>query len=68
LPPTEALNLRIFLDKSIIEIFANDRLAALAPHRYAPGNLGISLFSEGDSVRVQEVKGRKLRSVYMETK
>ena len=56
--------LRVFLDKSIIEVFANDRVAALAPHRYAPGNLGVSLFSEGGSVRVKEVKGWKLRSIY----
>ena len=64
LPAAEDLELRVFLDKSIIEVFANDRLAALAPHRYDPQNPGISLFSEGDSVRVKEVKGWKLQTIY----
>jgi sucrose-6-phosphate hydrolase SacC (GH32 family) len=64
LKPAENFELRVFLDKSIIEVFANDRLAALAPHRYAPQNLGVSLFSESGSVRVKEFKGWKLRSIY----
>jgi sucrose-6-phosphate hydrolase SacC (GH32 family) len=67
LQPAEDLELRVFLDKSIIEVFSNDRLAALAPHQYAPGNLGVSLFSEGGSVLVKEVKGWKLRSIYTGT-
>lgn len=58
------LELRVFLDKCIIEVFANDRLAALAPHRYAPGDLGVSVFSEGDCVRVRAVNSWKLRSIY----
>ena len=67
LRPAEDLELRVFLDKSIIEVFANDRLAALSPHRYAPGNLGVSFLSEGGSVRMKEVKGWKLRSIYAGT-
>ena len=66
-PQDEDINLRIFLDKSIIEVFANDRLAALAPYRYAPENLGVSLWSEGGSVRVKEIKGWNLRSIYSGT-
>ncbi|MFN0125569.1 MAG: glycoside hydrolase family 32 protein [Verrucomicrobiales bacterium] len=64
LPAASDLELRVFLDKSIIEIFVNDRLAALAPHRYASEDLGLSLFSEGGTVRVKEVKGWSLRSIY----
>lgn len=64
LPPAEDLELRVFLDKSIIEVFANDRMAALTPHRYAARNLGVSLFSEGGSVLVRKVTGWKLRSSY----
>ena len=62
--PAENLKLRVFLDKSIIEVFINDRQAALAPHHYAPENLGITLFSQGGAVLVPEVKGWKLRSIY----
>ena len=64
LPAAADLEMRVFLDKSIIEVFTNDRLAALAPHRYAPADLGVSLFSEGGSVCVKELKGWKLRSIY----
>lgn len=64
LPPGEDLELRVFLDKSIIEVFANDRLAALAPYRYAPGDLGVSLLSEGGSVLARKVDAWKLRSIY----
>ena len=64
LPPGEDLELRVFLDKSIIEVFANDRIAALAPHRYGPGDRGISLFSEGDSSLARKVTAWKLRSIY----
>jgi beta-fructofuranosidase len=64
LPPGEDLELRVFLDKSIIEVFANDRLAALAPYRYAPGDLGVSLLSEGGTVLARKVDAWKLRSIY----
>jgi len=46
LKPDEDLEMRVFLDKSIIEVFVNDRQAALAPHKYAPENLEICLFSQ----------------------
>ncbi|MDP1562874.1 MAG: glycoside hydrolase family 32 protein, partial [Pirellulaceae bacterium] len=64
LQSSEDLELRVFLDKSIIEVFVNDRLAALAPHVYAPENLGVSLFSKGDATHVKEVQAWKLRSIY----
>jgi len=64
--PAEDVELRVFLDKSIIEVFANDRVAALAPHRYKPSDLGVSLWSEGGSVRVKQVESWKLRSIYSE--
>jgi beta-fructofuranosidase len=64
LHPGEDLELCVFLDKSIIEVFANGRLAALAPYRYEPGSLGIRLFSEGGSVLARKVAAWKLRSIY----
>jgi beta-fructofuranosidase len=47
----ERLDLRIFLDKNMIEVFANDRQAAVASHKYEPENLGISFFSKGGRCR-----------------
>ena len=60
----EDLTLRVFLDKSMIEVFANDRQAAVASHSYAPENLGVSLVSEGGDVMVKEVKGWKMKSIH----
>ncbi len=60
----ESVNLRVFLDKNMIEVFANDRQAAVASHRYAPGNLGIQLFSRGGDTVATEVKSWKMKSSY----
>ena len=60
----EDLALRVFLDKNVIEVFANDRQAAVAAHKYAPENLGVSLVSSGGDVMVKEVKGWKMKSIY----
>jgi sucrose-6-phosphate hydrolase SacC (GH32 family) len=60
----EQVELRVFLDKNVIEVFANHRQAAVASHKYAPENLGISLFSKGSGTVVKEVKGWKIKSIY----
>jgi beta-fructofuranosidase len=54
LVPGESLKLRIFLDKSVVEVFANDRqciTARVYPKR--EDSTGISLFSKGDSITVK---------------
>jgi hypothetical protein len=48
----------------MIEVFANDCQAAVASHRYAPGNLGIKLFSRGGDTVATEVKSWKMKSSY----
>jgi len=60
----EDLTLRVFVDKNLVEVFANDRQAAVAAHKYEPGNLGVSLFSKGGDAVVKEVKSWKMRSIY----
>ena len=60
----EDLTLRIFIDKNLVEVFANDRQAAVAARQYVPENLGISLFSIGGDVRVTAVTGWKMKSIY----
>jgi sucrose-6-phosphate hydrolase SacC (GH32 family) len=64
LRPSEDVTLRVYLDKSIIEVFVNDRQAAITPCRYSPENLGINMFSKGGSVLVKEVIGWRMRSIY----
>jgi beta-fructofuranosidase len=60
----EDLTLRIFIDKNLVEVFANDRQAAVSAGKYVPENLGASLFSQGREVVVKEVKGWKMKSIY----
>ena len=57
----EDLTLRIFIDKSMIEVFANDRQAAVAWHEYPPGSLHVSLFAKGGDLAVKQVTAWKMR-------
>jgi len=59
----EDLNLRIFLDKSMVEVFVNDRQAAVYMHQHDKDNVGISLFSKGGDITAK-VKGWKMKSIY----
>ena len=60
----EDLTLRIFIDKSMIEVFANDRQAAVAWHEYDPEDLHVRLFSNGGDVKVKTVTSWKMKSIY----
>lgn len=64
LAPEEATELRIFLDKNMIEVFVNDRQAAVASHRYASDHLGIRLFARSGSATVTEATAWKMKSIY----
>jgi beta-fructofuranosidase len=59
----EDLTLRVFIDKNLVEVFANDRQAAVSAQKYVPENVGVSLFSRGGDV-VAQVKGWKMKSIY----
>ncbi len=52
----EDIQLRIFVDRSIVEVFVNDRQAMVKQHAYAPGDVGVCLFSEGGKMKVRELK------------
>jgi beta-fructofuranosidase len=60
----EDLSLRVFIDKNLVEVFANDRQAAVAAHPYDPGNLGVSLFSKGGDAVAKEVRSWRMNSIY----
>ena len=54
LKPAEPLKLRVFVDKSVVEIFANDRQAVMRriyPER--KDSLGVVLFSQGGATKVK---------------
>jgi beta-fructofuranosidase len=57
LPSGQPLNLRVFVDRSVVEIFANDRQAItrrVYPAR--PDGLGVALFATGGQARFRSVK------------
>jgi beta-fructofuranosidase len=57
LNPREPLSLRVFIDKSVLEVFANDRQAVVRrmyPTR--PDSTGISIFTEDASIRIRQIK------------
>lgn len=46
----EDLNLRIFIDKPLVEIFINDRQALVQRHFHKPEDVGICLYSKGGDI------------------
>lgn len=57
LKPGELLTLRVFVDRSVVEVFANDRQAAL--RRIYPmrsDSLGVSVIANGGAAKVRQVK------------
>ena len=60
----EDLTLRIFIDKSMIEVFANDRQTAVGWHEYPPDRLNVSLFAKGGDLVVKQVTAWKMRTLY----
>ncbi|MBZ5857411.1 glycoside hydrolase family 32 protein [Flavihumibacter profundi] len=56
----EPLVLRIFIDKSIVEVFANDRQAIARRVYPTLGGKGISLFAKGGNLKVKTVKAWEL--------
>ena len=46
----EDLNLRIFIDKPLVEIFINDRQAVVQRHFHKPEDVGICLYSKGGDI------------------
>lgn len=60
----EDLKLRVFLDKNLVEVFANDRQAVVSAGGYEPNDIGINAFSNGGDIQITECKSWKMRSIY----
>jgi sucrose-6-phosphate hydrolase SacC (GH32 family) len=56
--------LRVFIDKNLIEVFANDRQAAVAWHDYKPKDLQVCLFSKGGELKVKRMSAWQMKSIY----
>jgi sucrose-6-phosphate hydrolase SacC (GH32 family)/PKD repeat protein len=59
----EDLQLRIFLDRSMVEVFINDRQAAVYMQKHDKDHVGIRLYSIGGEL-MAKVKGWKMKSIY----
>ena len=60
LSPGEDLVLRIFLDRYLVEVFANDRQAMVAAYPEYRGRLGLNAFTVGAPTRLSKVEIWKL--------
>ena len=66
LAENEDLTLRIFIDKNLVEVFANDRQAAAFAHEHVRGNPNIRLSAKGGDAVVTELKSWKMKTIYAE--
>ena len=65
LEPDEMLKLRIFIDKSVVEVFANDRQAVSM--RVYPGlkrSTGVSLRAQGSEAELISLDAWQMKSIY----
>ena len=62
----ERAELRGFIDKNLVEVFVNDRQAAVAAGDFIADSQGIQLTSTGGDVVVKEFKSWKVKSIYTE--
>ena len=61
----ENLTLRVFIDKNLVEVFANDRQAVMnAPKIISLDNTGARLFSVNGDVEVDTVTSWKMRTIH----
>jgi beta-fructofuranosidase len=60
----EDLTLRVFIDKNLVEVFANDRQAPVFAHRHVRENPNIRLFARGGDATLKSVKTWKIRTIY----
>ena len=69
LGPDEALHLRIFIDRSIIEVFANDKQClTLRVYPEREDSAGVTLFARGGAAQLRSLKVWQMRSVWPELK
>lgn len=61
----EDLTLRVFIDKNLVEVFANDRQAAATALKGSPAqNTFVGLFANGGDVKAKTVTAWKMKSIY----
>ncbi len=61
LPEGEDVEVRIFIDKYLVEVFVNDRQAMIAAHMDYRGKHGLNAYSFGDATRIKTLQMWKLK-------
>ena len=65
LEPGEPLRLRIFLDRSVLEIFANERVSITTRiYQARTDSLGVALVAEGADARLEALDAWQMRSIW----
>ena len=65
LGPDENLNLRIFLDKSVLEVFVNEKqCVAMRVYPSRQDSQGISIRSQGISARLVTLDAWQMENIY----
>ena len=63
----EPLRLRVFIDRSVVEVFANDRQClTIRAYPEREDSNGVSIFSRGSSAKLVSLDGWQMRSVWPE--
>ena len=62
LPPGEALVLRVFIDRYLVEVFANDRQALVAAYPEYSGRLALNAFTIGAPTHLSKVEIWKIKA------
>ena len=60
----EDLTLRVFIDKNLVEVFANDRQAAAFAHKHIRKNPNIRLFAKDGDAAIRSIKAWKMKTIY----
>jgi beta-fructofuranosidase len=64
IPPNESLKLRVFVDRSIVEVFVNGRQClALRVYPSRADSLGVSLRSQGQPSELRSLDAWKMKSI-----
>ena len=64
LRPEEDLPLRVFVDKNLVEVFANDRQAAVFAHKHIRELPNLRLFATGGDVTVVSASVWNVNTIY----
>jgi beta-fructofuranosidase len=65
LPKGELLRLRIFVDRSIVEVFANGRqCVALRVYPQRPDSVGVSIFAQSGDASLRRLDAWQMKSIY----